>query len=73
MNRSIIRKVAKQNGVSVAEVKREMQAAIEAAYINPNAAAMVVPRKGTVPTPEELINYCAGIISPRPAKRLTLH
>lgn len=60
MNRSVLRKIAKQNGVTVAEVRREMQRAIEAAYENPNAAALAVPRKGDVPTPEEFIDYCVG-------------
>lgn len=35
-NRSIYRKIAKQHGVSVAEVKSEMQAAVDAAWNNPN-------------------------------------
>jgi len=59
MNRSIIRKIAKENGVSVAEARREMQAAINETYKNPNAAALAVPRKGDVPTPEEFIVYVA--------------
>jgi len=59
MNRSIIRKIAKENGVSIAEVRREMQAAINETYKNPNAAALAVPRKGDVPTPEEFIVYVA--------------
>lgn len=59
MNRLVIRKIAKQNGVSVAEVRRDMQAAIDAAYTNANAVALAVPRKGEVPTPEEFIIHCA--------------
>lgn len=62
MNRSIIRKISKENGVSVEEVRREMRFAIEAAYGNPNAEALTVPRKGDVPTPEEFIDYCAQMI-----------
>ena len=65
MNRSIIRKIAKQNGVSTAEVRREMQAAIDATYINPTAAALAVPRADSVPTPEELIDHCARMVTPR--------
>lgn len=65
MNRSIIRKIAKKHGVSVEEVRRDMQAAINAAYVNPGAAALSVPKKGDVPTPEEFINYCTRVVKPR--------
>lgn len=73
MNRSILRKIAKENGVSVAEVRREMQLAIEASYTNPNAAALAVPRKGAVPTPEELIDYCVGAIAQQPSNLQIQH
>ena len=60
--RKIYRKVAKEYGVSVEEVKREMQAAITDAYTNPlnnNGITKTyqsrVPCKGAIPTPEELI------------------
>ena len=60
--RKIYRKVAKEYGVSVEEVKREMQAAITDAYTNPlnnNGITKTyqsrVPCKGEIPTPEELI------------------
>lgn len=59
MNRKIYRQIAKKHGVSVAEVKRDMQEAIDAAYQNPNSAAMTVPRKGAVPTPDEFIAHVA--------------
>lgn len=36
-----------------------MQAAIDAAYQTPNAAALAVPRKGAVPTPDEFITHVA--------------
>lgn len=66
MNRAEFRKttreVAKNNGVSVAEVRREMQAAIAPAYVTPNAAALAVPRKGDIPTTREFIGYYAGQI-----------
>ena len=66
MNRSIYRKVARQHGVSVAEVKSEMRLAIDATYVKPTAAALAVPRKGEVPTTDEFIDYCArGIKSHR--------
>lgn len=62
MNKSIIKKIAKANGVSVGEVRREMKFAIEAAYANPNSAALIVPRKDKIPTPEEFILYCTQMI-----------
>jgi|GEM_PF-6938060 len=40
-----------------------MQLAINAAYEKPNAAALVVPRKGAIPTPEEFIKYTAGVVN----------
>lgn len=67
MNRSVLRKIARENGVSVAEVRREIELAIDAAYIKPNAAALFIPRKNAVPTLEEFINYCVGEITPRPS------
>lgn len=66
MNRAMYRKVAKQHGVSHAEVRQEMQLAINAAYVKPNAAALAVPRKGVVPTTDEFIAFCACEIRPRP-------
>ena len=45
--------------MSVSEVKREMQTAINAAYQNPATGALDVPRAGGVPTVEEFINYSA--------------
>lgn len=64
--RKIYRKIARENGVSVKEVKEDMQAAIAAAYQNPPKDGGVtaayqrqVPRKGEIPTPEEFIRYAA--------------
>lgn len=64
--RKIYRKIAKQHGTTVAEVKKEMQNAINYAYQHTpdngvtNAYQNRVPRKGEIPTSEELIRYCAG-------------
>ncbi len=65
--RKIFRKIARENGVSVREVKEDMQAAITEAYRNPPKDGGVtaayqrqVPRKGEIPTPEELIRYAAA-------------
>lgn len=62
-NRKIYRKIAKENHVSVSEVKQDMQAAINAAYENTpddgvtKAYQNRVPRKGTVPTVDEFLTY----------------
>lgn len=57
--RKIYRQIARKYGVTVAEVKRDMQAAIDEAYKNPNAAALDVRRNGDKPTPEEFIAHIA--------------
>ena len=68
--RKIYRKVAKEYGVSVEEVKREMQAAITDAYTNPlnnneitKAYQSRVPCTGEIPTPEELIRHLSEPVS----------
>lgn len=61
--RSVYRKIARQNGVSVSEVKTEMKKAIDAAWDSPNktientAAQKRVKPDGSKPTPEEFIQY----------------
>lgn len=62
--RKIYRKVAKKYGVSIEEVRREMQTAITDAYTNPKndneitkAYQRRVPCEGEIPTPEEMIRY----------------
>lgn len=62
MNRKILKKIAKEHGVTVEEVRRDMQEAINEAYKNPTTEAQSVPRKGDVPTPEEFIKYVADTI-----------
>lgn len=63
MNRKIYRKIAKRHGVSVAEVKRDMQDAIYKAYTKPDKTAINVKaqnevfRKGEIPTPAELLRH----------------
>lgn len=62
-NRKTYRKIARENNISVAEVKQEMQAAINHAYQNaPNdgvtkAYQYRVPCKGTIPTVDEFLAY----------------
>lgn len=66
--RSIYRKVAQKHGVSVKEVKKEMQKALNHAYTNtPNngvtrACQNQVPSKGEIPIPDEFISYAANKI-----------
>lgn len=62
MNRKYYREIAKKHGVSVDEVKRDMQLAINEAYINPNTTALNVPRKGDVPTPDEFVDHVVSKI-----------
>lgn len=63
--RKIYRKIARQNGVTVEEVKQDMQSAINEAYSDPKNNDVIrayqdrVPRKGEVPTVEEFIRYAA--------------
>lgn len=66
--KKIYKKVAKQYGVSVQEVEREIQAAIADAYADPlnhNEITQLyqqnVPRKGEIPTPDEVIRYLASM------------
>lgn len=74
--RRILRKVAKENGVTLAEVRTEIQTAIQTAYQNPPADGGVikayqqrVPRKGEIPTPEEFIRYSARQVQQKRGQR----
>ena len=62
IKRSLV-SVAKQNGVSVDEVKREIQKAIDLGLTNPNSHIQAlwkyIPRAGERPTPEEVISFFA--------------
>lgn len=55
MNRKVYRRVAKQYGISVKEVKRELQSAINIAYENPNSFAKSIDFTGEKPTTDEII------------------
>jgi len=59
MNRKDYRKIARKYGVSVKEVKGEMQAAVDEAYINPNFHARYVYRQGEKPTVDEFVDHIA--------------
>jgi len=64
--RRIYRKIAKEYGVSVEEVKRGMRAAIEYAYKNPDRTESEKTKQKSidcrngVPTPQEFITYAVG-------------
>ncbi|WMI81647.1 sporulation initiation factor Spo0A C-terminal domain-containing protein [Anaerotignum sp. MB30-C6] len=66
INRKMYRKIAKEEGATVAEVKREMQLALESAYSNSKNDGVTksyqnqVPRRDEVPTPEEFIRFAVG-------------
>jgi hypothetical protein len=65
MNRKLYRKTAKAHGVSVKEVKREMQIAIDAAYEKTNFYAGQVPHEGATPTPDEFIAHAVQVAKER--------
>jgi len=54
--------IAKKFGVAVDEVKREMQRAVQDAFIFPSYEAESIPRKGEIPTVSEFIEYAADRI-----------
>lgn len=64
--RRIYRKVAKEYGVTLKEVRQGIQTCITDAYTDPlnqneitKAYQKRVPCKGEIPTPEEMIRYLA--------------
>lgn len=65
-NRKLYCQIAKKHGTTAKEVKQEIQAALNAAYRNPERSEVTicyqnqVPRKGGVPTVEEFIRYAAA-------------
>lgn len=62
MNRKIYKKLAKKFGVTVDEVKRDMQEAVNATYMKPSSSAQNMMKNETVPTVDEFINIVAGQI-----------
>ena len=58
-----LRKVAQQEGISVSEVRKEIQAAIDEGMKSTDKSVQAywsrIPRNGTKPTPEEVINFIA--------------
>jgi len=61
--RNIYRRIAKEQGVTVADVKKDMQQAIDCAYKKQNKTIdeiinqASVPCKSEIPTTEEFIQY----------------
>ena len=66
--------IAVREGISVEEVRREISRAILMAQPKDASVVYAIPCAGAIPTPEELIAYCAARIqrerrnSPRPRK-----
>ena len=64
--RKVYRKVARKYGVTVEEVKREMQSAINETYNNSDNNDITkeyqnkVPREGKIPTVDEFIRYASN-------------
>ena len=64
--RKVYRKVARKYGVTVEEVKREMQSAIDETYKSPDNNDITkayqdrVPREGEIPTVDEFIHYVSN-------------
>ena len=46
--KKIYKQIAKKHGISVKEVKREMEAAVKAAWANPGAETAAAPRSGDI-------------------------
>ena len=70
-NRSIYRKIAKKNGVTLKDVKKDMQSSINYDYKNtPNDVVTAVyqnqvQRKNEIPTVDEVIRYGVNRINKR--------
>lgn len=69
--RNIYRKIAKEHGITVAEVKRDMQAAIDRAYqkndktVSEKVEQSKVPSCGEIPTVKEFIRYASDSMKDR--------
>ena len=64
--KSAIKQIADREGISVSEVRREIQAAIDEGMKSTDKSVQAywsrIPRKGTKPTPEEVIDFMAKSI-----------
>jgi len=57
MDKKIYEAVAEKHGISLAELKQQIQVAINAAYVSPTPEALKVSRKNGTPTVDEVMNY----------------
>ena len=57
MTEKIYKQIARKYGVTVDEVKSDMQAAVDMTYVNPNFYARCVYYKGENPTTEEFVSH----------------
>lgn len=59
-------KIAQENGVTIFEVRREIEKAIEEGMKSAEPSAIhfwhSVPRQGEIPTPEEVVLYMAQMV-----------
>ena len=62
IHKSVFQRIAEKHGVTVEEVKKDMQEAIDAAYENPNVNAETVPRRNDIPTIDEFIEYVVSLV-----------
>jgi len=67
-----LKKLAERDGVSVEEVRRQIELAITSAQDNPDPKIQAfwnsIPRKGDKLTPEEVIAHIAGIVDDKKGK-----
>lgn len=68
--KKVIKKIAKREGVSVEEVYREMQIAIDMAYADSDPAVQAawenIPVPYGKPRPEDVIAYCVEKVTHSP-------
>ena len=66
----VFERIAAERHTTAEEVRREMEAAIRAGFQNPDPTVHAhwarIPRKGDMPTPEELIAYVVRLPDFRP-------
>jgi len=69
----ILKRIAAQHHTTVEEVRREMNVAIRAGINHPDPAVRAqwvkIPRKGEIPTPEDLIAYTVQQVSKENASK----
>ena len=59
LDEKIYMKIAKEFGVTVEDVKRDMEEALKLTYADPSREASMIPRKGDIPTVGEFVEYAA--------------